>query len=252
MGGQTMEESEKRVRPFLVIGNPKLRKFPVTNETLLAGSVQKNFPENLKSLLCEKIIGLVSQCCIRRPVPFCPIEDLVNECYLRIWSYRHTYDYRRAKVSTWVTWVCRSVLSLLRKKSVRHNGVVTLISEDEESRDSLLDPMDDGIKSDVAVSIEDAVKEIREKAKGDEFATKVVSRMFTEKRLFVSPEEIARDLANVSPTKKKPQMTRVEKMAIEDNIVKIDEVVKSIVSPVMSAHCSYEEVVNERGMPLIA
>jgi len=38
-------------------------------------------------------------------------EDLVNDCWVKIFRYIKTYNPSKSKVSTWVWWVCRSVLN---------------------------------------------------------------------------------------------------------------------------------------------
>jgi RNA polymerase sigma factor (sigma-70 family) len=38
-------------------------------------------------------------------------EDLVQDCWLRILAYLGSYNPKKAKLTTWVWWVCRSVLN---------------------------------------------------------------------------------------------------------------------------------------------
>lgn len=235
---------QKTVRPALKVGNKKLVKYPVSNETLLAGSVSETFPKNLKDLLCEKIMGLVKQCCLRGVSSKVDLDDLVDECWLRIWNYRHTYDYNKAKVSTWVTWVCRSVVGLVNKKTARHYQMNVLASVDEEEDDSSRrEPAAKGANDCDLLSVREAIKEIKKEAASDPFAAKIVEDVFDvkKKKFLASFSELA--LAVSYPKGffgKRSKMSYKERTEYKRDFDKIVDVFRGIVFPAFRRHCNYE------------
>ena len=96
-------------------------------------------------------------------------DDLVNECWLRIFTYLPRYDSEKAKLTTWVWYLCRSVLNRNAELSKRHSqrmkhpldlcsGVIEEDSRyDEFSGIACVQPLDDAKSLSIREACRDAV-----------------------------------------------------------------------------------------------
>jgi RNA polymerase sigma factor (sigma-70 family) len=114
---------------------PVVVRVAVTNENLMADSLRndgKHLKENpiLEEILYDRIVGIVRKLAFQyRKSTVNEVEDLVQDCIAKIWSSREQFNKDIASLSTWVWWVCRSVLNTDSKKSRRHRKTFKFISQ---------------------------------------------------------------------------------------------------------------------------
>jgi len=126
---------------------PVLCRVPITNESLMMsackgsdGCLLEKYPF-LMDLLLERILGIVRSLSFKYVVNSSQeFEDLVQDCLVRIWSSRKTFDPKKGRLSTWVWRVCCSVLNSDFGKSKRYKDKFRFWSQ-TSSQDSG-DPLD--------------------------------------------------------------------------------------------------------------
>jgi RNA polymerase sigma factor (sigma-70 family) len=98
-------------------------------------------------------------------------DDLAQACFVKMLKSLHRFDPSRSKLTTWTTWVCRSVLNTKYCKDKRANKVIVpsaMVGLDKNGRDIIENTPDrpsDGFRSRecrgiVAGEILEAVKEL--------------------------------------------------------------------------------------------
>lgn len=91
---------------------PVTRRMPITKELLAVKIVQQKASEEEKRLFHDLIINLIR----KNAIKYCAtsmdeLNDLIQDCFLQVWQYLHTFNPKKAHLSTWVWIVCRSVLN---------------------------------------------------------------------------------------------------------------------------------------------
>ena len=67
----------------------------------------------------------------------CPLDaqEVVQDCFLKVWAYRHRYDQTRGAFTTWLTVIVRSEVAHAYQKKMTENKrhVGDLMASDEET-----------------------------------------------------------------------------------------------------------------------
>jgi DNA-directed RNA polymerase specialized sigma24 family protein len=135
----------------MTIRKPLVKRVPITNENLLIDSCKKDghglddYPF-FAELLYDRIIGIVRTLSHRyKDNSINQVDDLIHDCMVRIWSKRSDFDPTRGRVSTWVWYVCTSVLNSDFRASKRFlktmKRVETRDDDSEEDGGSSFDEM---------------------------------------------------------------------------------------------------------------
>ncbi len=108
------------------------KRVPVTKEfmaTSLAAEMKGDSPphpakEHFREALYESIVRLVGDLSHRYSFTCVDnTDDLMQDCMLRVWKKLENYDSSKGKFSTWVWYVCKSVLNRKYSKSKKYRSV---------------------------------------------------------------------------------------------------------------------------------
>lgn len=164
--------------------NPVVRRRPVTKEWLAVRCSQGRADESEKRIFHDMIINLIRKNASKYyEASKDNFEDLVQDCFVQMWQYLHTFDPRKARLSTWVWVVCRSVLNQNFSDTKRYRKHVRVSSSEVEFHSG---PQIVGVG--VNIDIKQLLDSLYDYCEPDYH--NVLQEMFGGKEHFVIPEKI--------------------------------------------------------------
>lgn len=139
--------------------------------------------KHFHDVLYDSIVKLVASRCIKYTGPCrADVNELVQDCYIRITNRIGTYDYRRAAFTTWVVAVCKSSIYSRIRSQIRRSSVIS----DESIEDY------GGTVTDSAILAKDIVDSVREIAKAHPHKKKILFGIFgnPDKKDFHLPTDV--------------------------------------------------------------
>lgn len=156
----------------------RIKRFPI-NQNFIASClaaekkgivVDHPAKELFPNILCNSIVKMVTLICNKYVVSNrVELNDLVQDCFLRIMKRIETYDYRRSVFTTWCWRVCMSTMNSRYRKNMLYSSRFLPIEDIDDfsgtDNKSIQDNVtnDDGCSSILGKDIVITIKEMMEK-----------------------------------------------------------------------------------------
>ena len=119
----------------VIARRPVICRKPVTKEWLAVRIARGQCNEHEKRLFHDSIINLIRKNALAyQELSKDDFEDLVQDCFMQVWKYLHTFNPKKAKLSTWTWIVCRSVLNSNFNDTQKYHKHICLSKEWDFSR----------------------------------------------------------------------------------------------------------------------
>jgi len=131
-------EEARWIEDFPIEGIKPKKRVPITKEfmaTVVAAERRGDAPsspehEDFQTALYESVVRMVGMLAEKYSVTCIDeTDDLMQDCFTRIWKKLDSYDPEKGRFSTWVYCVCKSVLNRKYRRSQRRRGIVISAGE---------------------------------------------------------------------------------------------------------------------------